>query len=353
MGRIEIPQRSSAVLSFPSEAREALAVKRREFITLLGGAVAWPLVARAQQRERMRSVGVLTPFAAHNTEGQNRVTAFAQALQQLGWSVGQNARLHYRWGDGTSATMQKYAAELVALAPDVILADSSAALSPLLQATQTIPIVFAIVADPVGAGYVETLARPGGNATGFTPFEYGVAGKWLELLKEIAPRVTRAAVLRDPAIAAGPGQFGALQAVAPSLGVELRAVNVRDADEIERSIAGFAQGSNGGLVVTGSAAAAAHRDLIVTLAARHRLPAVYNARLYGERGGLVCYGADFLDQFRRAAGYADRILKGEKPADLPVQAPTKYELVINLKTAKALGLTVPPTLLARADEVIE
>jgi putative tryptophan/tyrosine transport system substrate-binding protein len=328
-------------------------MRRREFITLLGGATAWPLAARAQQRERMRSVGVLTPFAAHNTEGQNRVTAFAQALQQLGWSVGQNARLHYRWGDGTSATIQKYAAELVALAPDVILADSSAALSPLLQGTQTIPIVFAIVADPVGAGYVETLARPGGNATGFTPFEYGVAGKWLELLKEIAPRVTRAAVLRDPAIAAGPGQFGALQAVAPSLGVELRAVNVRDADEIERSIAGFAQGSNGGLVVTGSAAAAAHRDLIVTLAARHRLPAVYNARLYGEIGGLVCYGADFLDQFRRAAGYVDRILKGEKPADLPVQAPTKYELVVNLKTAKALGIEVPPTLLARADEVIE
>ena len=309
-------------------------MNRREFISLLGGAAAWPLAARAQQGERMRSVGVLTPFAAHNTEGQNRVTAFAQALQQLGWSVGQNARLHYRWGDGTSATIQKYAAELVALAPDVILADSSAALSPLLQATQTIPIVFAIVADPVGAGYVETLARPRGNATGFTPFEYGVAGKWLELLKEIAPRVTRAAILRDPAIAAGPGQFSALQAVAPSLGVELRAVNVRDADEIERSIAGFAQGSNGGLVVTGSAAAAAHRDLIVTLAARHRLPAVYNARLYGEIGGLVCYGADFLDQFRRAAGYADRILKGEKPADLPVQAPTKYELVINLKTPR-------------------
>ena len=281
------------------------------------------------------------------------MTAFAQALQQLGWSVGKNARLHYRWGNSTSATMQKYAAELVALAPDVILADSSAALSPLLQATQTIPIVFAIVADPVGAGYVETLARPGGNATGFTPFEYGVASKWLELLKEIAPRVTRAAVLRDPAIAAGPGQFGALQAVAPSLGVELRAVNVRDADEIERSIAGFAQGSNGGLVVTGSAAAAAHRDLIVSLAARHRLPAVYNARLYGEIGGLVCYGADFLDQFRRAAGYAVRILKGEKPADLPVQAPTKYELVINLKTAKALELTIPQSVLLRADQVIE
>jgi len=329
-------------------------MQRREFITLLAGATAaWPLAARAQQREHMRSVGVLTPFAAHDTGGQNRVTAFAQALQQLGWSVGQNVRLLYRWGDGTSATMQKYAAELVALAPDVILADSSAAVAPLLQATRTIPIVFAIVADPVGAGYVETLARPGGNATGFTPFEYGVAGKWLELLKEIAPRVTRAAVLRDPAIAAGPGQFGALQAVAPSLGVELRAVNVRDADEIERSIARFAQGSNGGLVVTGSAEAAAHRDLIVTLAARHGLPAVYNARLYGDVGGLVCYGADFLDQFRRAAGYVDRILKGEKPADLPVQAPTKYELVINMKTAKALGLEIPPTLLARADEVIE
>jgi putative tryptophan/tyrosine transport system substrate-binding protein len=328
-------------------------LKRRDFITLLGGAAAWPPAVHAQQRERMRSVGVLTPFAAHDTEGQNRVTAFAQALQQLGWSVGQNVRLLYRWGDGTSATMQKHAAELVALAPDVILADSSAALSPLLQATQTIPIVFAIVADPVGAGYVETLARPGGNATGFTPFEYGAAGKWLELLKEIAPRITRAAVLRDPAIAAGPGQFGAIQAVAPSLGVELRAVNVRDADEIERSIAGFAQGSNGGLVVTGSPAAAGRRDLIVALAARHQLPAVYNARLYGEIGGLVCYGAVFLDQFRRAAGYVDRILKGEKPADLPVQAPTKYELVINLKTAKALGLTVPDSLLARADEVIE
>src|SRR5947199_7946901 len=329
------------------------AMKRREFITLLGGAVAWPLAARAQQRERMRSVGVLTPFAAHNTEGQNRVTSFAQALHQLGWNVGQNVRLHYLWGDGTSATMQKYAAELVALAPDVILADSSAALSPLLQATQTIPIVFAIVADPVGAGYVETLARPGGNATGFTPFEYGVAGKWLELLKEIAPRVTRAAVLRDPAIAAGPGQFGAIQAVAPSLGVDLRAVDVRDAGEIERAIAAFAQGSNGGLIVTGSPAATFHRELIIALAARHRLPAVYNNRRFAAEGGLISYGTDFVDQYRRAAGYVDRILKGEKPADLPVQAPTRYELIINLKTAKALGLEVPTTLLARADEVIE
>jgi putative ABC transport system substrate-binding protein len=308
----------------------------------------------AQQREQTRSVGVLTPFAPHDSEGQNRVTAFVQALGQLGWSAGQNIRLHFRWGDGTSATMQKYAAELVALAPDVILADSSAAVAPLLQATQTIPIVFAIVADPVGAGYVESLARPGGNATGFTPFEYAIAGKLLELLKEIAPRVTRAAILRDPAIAAGPGQFGAIQAVAPSLGVELRPVNVRDAEgEIERSITTFAQGSNGGLIVTGSPAAAARRDLIVGLAARHRLPAVYNARLYSEVGGLVSYGADFLDQFRRAAGYVDRILKGEKPADMPVQAPTKYQLVTNIKTAKALGLTVPPSLLARADEVIE
>ena len=328
-------------------------MKRREFITLLGGAAAWPLGTRAQQREQMRSVGVLTPFAPHDSEGQNRVTAFVQTLQQLGWSVGQNIRLHYRWGDGTSATMQKYAAEIVGLAPDVILADSSASVAPLLQATQTIPIVFAIVADPVGAGYVESLARPGGNATGFTPFEYAIAGKMLELLKEVAPRVTRAAVLRDPAIAAGPGQFGAIQAVAPSLGVELRPVNVRDSDEIERSIAAFAQGSNGGLIVTGSPAAAARRDLIVALAARHRLPAVYNARLYGEVGGLACYGPAFLDQFRRAAGYVDRILKGEKPADLPVQAPTKYELIINLKTARALGLQVPAKLLALADEVVE
>ena len=329
-------------------------MRRREFITLVGGAAAWPLVARAQQREQMRSVGVLTPFAPHDSEGQDRVTAFVQALQQLGWSVGQNIRLHYRWGDGTSATMQKYAAEIVALAPDVILADSSASVAPLLQATQTIPIVFAIVADPVGAGYVESLARSGGNATGFTPFEYAIAGKLLELLKEIAPRVTRAAILRDPAIAAGPGQFGAIQAVAPSLGVELRPINVRDAEEqIERSLTAFAQGSNGGLIVAGSPVAAARRDLIVALAARHRLPAVYNARLYSEIGGLVSYGADFLDQCRRAAVYVDRILKGEKPADMPVQGPTKYQLVINIKTAKALGLTVPPSLLARAAEVIE
>jgi putative ABC transport system substrate-binding protein len=329
-------------------------MKRREFITLLGGAAAaWPLAARAQQAARMRRIGVLTPFAADDTEGHGRLTAFAQGLQQLGWTVGQNIRTDYRWGDGKADTMRKYAVELVALAPDVILSDSSAATAPLLQATHTIPIVFGVVADPVGAGYVESLARPGGNATGFTPFEYSVAGKWLELLKEIAPHVRRVAVLRDSAIAAGPGFFGAIQAMASSLGVALRPVDVRDAAEIERSVTAFAQGSNAGLIVTGSPAAAAKRDLIVALAARHRLPAVYNNRLYGELGGLICYGTDFLDQFRRAAGYVDRILKGEKPADLPVQAPTKYELVINLKTAKALGIEVPTTLLARADEVIE
>jgi len=295
----------------------------------------------------------LTPFAADDAEGQARLTAFAQALQQAGWTLGQNLRLDYRWGDGKPDTMRKHAANLVELAPDVILANSSAAVSPLLQVTRTVPIVFAAVADPVGAGYVESLAQPGGNATGFTALEYQFAGKWLELIKEIAPRVTRLAVLRDSAIAAGPGQFGVLQAFAPSLGLELRPVDLREAGEIERSINTFAQGSNGGLIVTGSPAATAHRNLIVALAARNRLPAVYYLPVFCAAGGLICYGVDFLDQFRRAAGYVDRILKGEKPADLPVQAPTKYELAINLKTAKALGLDVPPMLLARADEVIE
>jgi putative ABC transport system substrate-binding protein len=329
-------------------------MKRRDFIAALGGAAfAWPVAAGAQQRERMRRVGVLTPFPADDAEGQARLTAFAQALQQAGWTLGQNLRLDYRWGDGKAETMRKYAAELTALAPDVILANSSAAVSALLQATRTVPIVFAAVADPVGAGYVESLARPGGNATGFTALEYAFAGKWLELMKEVAPRITRLAVLRDSAIAAGPGQFGVLQAFAPSLGLELRPVDLRDASEIERSINAFAQGGNGGLIVTGSPAATAHRDLIVALAARNRLPAVYYAPFYCAAGGLICYGVDFLDQFRRAASYVDRILKGEKPADLPVQAPTKYELVVNLKTAKTLGLTVPDTLLARADEVIE
>jgi putative ABC transport system substrate-binding protein len=328
-------------------------VKRRNFITLLGGVAAWPLAAGAQQADRMRRIGVLTPFAADDAEGHARLTAFAQGLQQLGWTVGQNIRIDYRWGDGKPASMRKLADELASLAPDVILANSSAAVSPLLQATRTVPIVFAAVADPVGAGYVESLARPGGNATGFIALEWSVSGKWLELLKEIAPRVTRAAVLRDSAIAAGPGFFGAIQAPASTLGVELRPVDVRDSGEIERSIAAFAQTSNGGLVVTGSPAATARRDLIVKLATRHRLPAVYSVRTFVAVGGLTSYGTDFLDQFRRAAGYVDRILKGEKPADLPVQAPTRYELVINLKTAKMLGLDVPPSLLARADEVIE
>jgi ABC-type uncharacterized transport system substrate-binding protein len=329
-------------------------VKRREFITLLGGAaVAWPLAARAQQPERMRRIGVLTPFAAEDAEGHARLTAFAQGLQQLGWTVGQNIRIEYRWGDGKPASMRKLADELASLAPDVILANSSAAVSPLLQATRTMPIVFAAVADPVGAGYVESLARPGGNATGFIALEWSVSGKWLELLKEIAPRVTRAAVLRDSAIAAGPGFFGAIQAPAAALGVELRPVDVRDSGEIERSVAAFAQTPNGGLIVTGSPAATARRDLIVKLAAQYQLPAVYSVRTFVAVGGLTSYGTDFLDQFRRAAGYVDRILKGEKPSDLPVQAPTKFELAINLKAAKALGLEVPASLLARADEVIE
>jgi putative ABC transport system substrate-binding protein len=311
------------------------------------------LTARAQPSERVRRIGVLTPFTADDAEGHARLTAFAQGLQQLGWTVGQNIRIDYRWGDGKPETMRKLADELVSLAPDVLLANSSAAISPLLQATRIVPIVFAAVADPVGAGYVETLARPGGNATGFTAFEYSVAGKWLELLKEIAPHVTRAGVLRDSGIAAGPGFLGALQAPASLLGVELRPIDVRDSGEIERSVTAFAQSPNGGLIVTGSPAATARRDLIVELAVRHRLPAVYSVRPYVSAGGLICYGTDFLDQFRRAASYVDRILKGEKPANLPVQTPTKFELVINLKTARALRLEVPPTLLARADEVIE
>jgi putative ABC transport system substrate-binding protein len=291
--------------------------------------------------------------AADDPEYQARITAFLQELAQLGWIDGRNVRIDTRWGVADADRIRKYAAELVALAPDVILANSSAALAPLLQATRTVPIVFTTVADPAGAGYVDSLARPGGNATGFVVFEYSIAAKWLELLKEIAPRVTRAAVLRESAIAAGPSQFAVIQAAAPSLGVELRAIETRDAGEIERAITAFAQGSNGGLIVTGSPAAIFHRGLIVALAARHRLPAVYNGRYYVNSGGLISYGPDSVDQFRRAASYVDRILKGEKPADLPVQAPTKYELVINLKTAKALGLTVPPMLLARADEVIE
>jgi putative tryptophan/tyrosine transport system substrate-binding protein len=328
-------------------------LKRREFITLLGSAaVAWPLAARAQQSERVRRVGVLMYWPADDAAGRARLTAFTQALQQLGWSDGRNLRIDTRWATGDD--IHRQAAELAASAPDVLVAATgTATVAPLLQATRTIPIVFLTVVDPVGAGFVASLARPGGNATGFTIYEYSMSGKWLELLKEIAPGVTRVAVLRDPAVASGIGQFGAIQIVAPSLGVELSPVDLRDAGEIERALTAFARGPNGGLIVTGNAAAIGHRNLIAALAARHRLPAVYPSRFYANDGGLVAYGPDSIDQFRRAAGYVDRILRGEKPADLPVQAPTKYELVINLKTAKALGLEVPPTLLTRADEVIE
>jgi putative ABC transport system substrate-binding protein len=297
---------------------------------------------------------VLIATAADDREGQARNAAFLQGLEQLGWSVGRNVRIDTRWATTNADDLRRHAAELAALAPDVILAATgTVTVAPLLQATRTVPIVFAIVIDPVGAGFVASLARPGGNATGFLMFEYGLSGKWLELLKRIAPGVTRVAVLRDPAIASGIGQFAAIQGAAPSLGMELSPVDARDAPEIERAVTAFARSGNGGLIVTASPVAARHRDLIATLAARHRLPAVYGTRHYVAAGGLISYGPDQIDQFRRAAGYVDRILKGEKPADLPAQAPTKYELVINLKTAEALGITIPPSLLARADEVIE
>jgi putative ABC transport system substrate-binding protein len=329
-------------------------MKRREFITLLGGAaVAWPLAARAQPRERMRRIGVLMSLAADDPEGQARLTAFVQGLQELGWTDGRNVQIDYRWPAGDAERIRRYAAELAALAPDIILAGGGAVVPSLLQATRAIPIVFTQTPDPVGAGFVESLARPGGNVTGFMLYEYGIGAKWLELLKEIAPHVTRAAVIRDAAIASGIGQWGAIQTAAPSFGVELRPVDVRDASEIERAIAAFARSPNGGLIVAASTLAVVHRDLIVTLAARHKLPAVYPSRFFVRSGGLIFYGPDSVEPHRRAAGYVDRILKGEKPADLPVQAPTKYELVINLKTAKALGLDVPATVLARADEVIE
>jgi putative ABC transport system substrate-binding protein len=329
-------------------------MKRREFITLLGGAAAaWPLTARAQQAERMRRIGVLTPLAAEDPEHKARLAAFAQELQQLGWAVGRNVRIDTRAGANDVDRARGYAAELVALAPDVILATGGSVVGPLIKVTRSVPIVFTQTPDPVGAGFVDSLARPGGNATGFTLFEYGTSGKWLELLKEIAPGVTRAAVLRDAAIPQGSGQFGAIQSVAPSFGVELRPVDVHDAGEIERAVAAFAQSSNGGLIVTASGLANVHRELIIALAARYRLPAVYFHRLFVPAGGMISYGPNSIDPHRRAAVYVDRILKGEKPAELPVQAPTKYELVINLKTAKALGLDIPTTVLARADEVIE
>jgi putative tryptophan/tyrosine transport system substrate-binding protein len=329
-------------------------VKRRDFITLLGGAAAaWPLAARAQQGERLRRIGVLMNGAADDPEGQARLIAFVQALQQFGWTDGRNVRIDTRWAAGDADRIRQYAAEFAAPAPDVILATGSFGVGPLLQATRAVPIVFVIVPDPVGAGFVDNLARPGGNATGFLQFEYALSGKWLELLKQVAPSVTRAAVIRDPAITAGIGQFGVIQSVAQSLGVEVSPVNVRDPGEIERAVAAFARTPNVGLIVTGSALATVHRRLIINLAARHKLPAAYVSRYFVTDGGLISYGADLVDQYRQAAGYVDRILKGEKPADLPVQAPTKYELVINLKTAKALGLQIPDKLIAIADEVIE
>jgi putative ABC transport system substrate-binding protein len=329
-------------------------MRRREFIAGFAGATALPFAARAQQGDRVRRIGVLDGgIAADDPEGQASFAAFLQELQRLGWIEGGNVRIDRRWGLGDADTIRKYAAELVALVPDVILISGTATVRPLLQATHTVPIVFTTVADPVGAGFVDSLARPGGNATGFLQFEYNISGKWLELLKEIAPGVTRAAVLRDSAITAGIGQFAIIQSVAPSLGVELSPIDLRDPGEIERAVAAFARSSNGGMIVTGSALTVHHRDLIVALASRYKLPAVYHRRFMVTGGGLMSYGADLVDQFRRAASYVDRILNGEKPADLPVQAPTKYELVINLKTAKALGLTVPASLLARADEVIE
>jgi putative ABC transport system substrate-binding protein len=329
-------------------------MRRRTLIAGLASATAaWPLAAHAQQPERVRRIGVLMPLPRDDREAENRVTTFQQALQGLGWTDGRNVHIDVRFSAGSAADTRKYAEELVALAPDVIFASGSPGVASALQATRTIPIVFAIVPDPVGAGHVQSLSQPGGNATGFMMFEYSLCAKWLALLKEIAPGVTRAAVLRDPTIAAGIGQFAVIQSVAPSIGVDVSPVNITDAAEIERAVSAFAHSANGGLVSTASALSAIHRELIITLAARHKLPAVYQERYYVALGGLISYGPNFLDQFRHAADYVDRILKGEKPADLPVQAPTKYDLVINLKTAKALGLAVPPSVLARADEVIE
>ena len=329
-------------------------IQRREFITLLGGAaVAFPLAASAQQRERTRRIGVLMNLASDDAEGQARLAAFLQGLQEAGWAVGRNMRIDLRWGGGDPESFRKQAAELVALAPDVVFASGIPAATPLLQASRTVPIVFAQVVDPVGAGLVASLARPGGNATGFTSPEYGFAGKWVELIKEIAPGVTRVAVLRDATSSSGIGYMGAVRLAASSFGMELTPVGITDAGEIERGVTAFGRASNGALIVTGNTLTMVHRELIITLAARHRLPAVYALPLFANDGGLISYGPNSIDPYRRAAGYVDRILKGEKPADLPVQQPTKFELIINLKTAKALGLEIPPTVLARADEVIE
>ena len=332
-------------------------MRRREFIVYAGSAVAapqiWPLATRAQQSERVRRIGVLLQAVKSDPESQIRIKAFVKGLEQFGWTEGRNLQLDYRWAGGNSDDIRKHAADLVALAPDVLVAAGSATVGALQQSTRTVPIVFATVGDPVGAGFVESLARPGGNITGFAIFEYAIGAKWLELLREISPRTTRVAVLRDPSVATGPGQFGAIQTAAPSLRMEISPVNMRDASELGRALTAFAQSPNGGLIVSGTPLAQLHRNLIITLAARHKLPAVYFERFFVVDGGLISYGADFVDQYRRAGGYVHRILNGEKPADLPVQAPTKYELVINLKTAKALGLTVPPSLLARADAIVE
>ena len=329
-------------------------MRRRAFISLLGAGAAWPLAARAQQADRMRRVGVLLPFTADDSEGQARLMAFVQGLQQLGWAVGTNVRIDARWGAGDAERIRKYAAELLALTPNVIVANGSPEVSTLRQTTRTVPIVFANAADPVGQGFVASLSRPGGTVTGFTPLdEFGQSGKWLQLLNEIAPQVKRAAILLNRAFTAGIAQLGAIQAVAPSLGIELRPIDMREAGEIERAVTAFARSSNGGLIVTSNAWGIVHRDLIIALASRHRLPVVYPFRVFISAGGLVSYGPDTIDPHRRAADYVDRILRGDKPAELPVQAPTKFELAINLKTAKALGIEMPASVLARADEVIE
>jgi putative ABC transport system substrate-binding protein len=329
-------------------------IGRREFAILLGGAAAaWPLAAQAQQPERMRRVGMLMNLAADDPEGKDRIAAFRQGLQELGWTDGRNVQFDTRWAEADAERMRRYAVELVALAPDVILAATTPGVTAVQHATRTVPLVFVTVFDPVSAGFVSNLARPGGNTTGFALPEYGTSVKWLELLKEIAPGVTRVAVVRDPALVSGTGQLAAIQALAPSFRVELNPVDARDPTEMERAIAAFARSANGGLIVTASPASGTHRKPIIALAARHRLPAVYAFRYMATDGGLISYGPDSIDPYRRAAAYVDRVLKGEKPADLPVQAPTKYELVLNLKTARALGLDVPPTVLARADEVIE
>jgi putative ABC transport system substrate-binding protein len=327
-------------------------LQRRDFLTLLGGAAAWPLAGRAQQ-QRVRRIAALMNLTADNPESPVRVAAFAQGLQELGWTIGRNVQIDTRWGAGDTDLYRRYAEELVALAPDVVVGFGASIVGALQRASRTVPIVFVSVVDPIGAGLIATLARPGSNATGFTAFEYGISGKWLELLKEITPGVKRVAVLRDPGTSAGIGQFAAIQSAAPSLGVELEPIDVRDGGEIARAVTAFARGSNRALIVPASAGASIHRGLIITMATQHRLPATYSDRALVAAGGLISYGPDRIDQFRRAAGYVDRILRGEKPADLPVQAPTKYELVVNLKTAKAMGLELPTSVLARADEVIE